>query len=540
MKSIGMRLVRSTSLVLFLVLATGIAWSFYTHRQQANNELLEQSRVIAAQVMALRQVAAENQHKINYDSFGNFEFKHLNPASFVHKVAGVFNSTTNYRIRQVSLQPRLPDNTPDAFERQHLLSFTGPEKLKEAWGIGKIDGEEYFRYLVPLYTESSCLQCHGTQGEVDIAGYKKEGYTVGDLAGALSIAVPMEAKITSINQVIANNILMTAVAIIFSAVMIIFHTNLFVSAPISGLVRFSKQLAAGKLDARPDDFPAYGEVEELLKQFSAMARELQEIYDQLELKVADRTKELAEVNQELEKLSQYKSEFLANMSHELRTPLTAILAFSQQLLVDESGNLSKNQKEYLHDIQDSGHSLLNLINELLDLAKIESGHMFLNLTEVAVGDIATEVVKLFHPIATGKNIQVVTNIDHSTEIIADASKVRQVVQNLLGNALKFSPEGSTVTVKVTTATTPAEGIIIEVQDAGPGIAPQEQELIFGAFYQAHRGLNKEFKGTGLGLALVRKIVELHLGQIELSSPAGEGATFKVFLPAYPPFDKDLD
>lgn len=540
MKSVGMKLVRSTSLVLFLVLATGIAWSFYTHRQQANTELLEQSRVLAAQVLALRQVSAENQHIINYDSQGNFEFKHLNPAAFVQQMSKVFNESTNYRIRQVSLKPRLPENTPDPFERQKLLNFTDQAKNKEAWGIGKIEGEDYFRYLVPLYTNSSCIQCHGTGEELDIAGYQKEGYAVGDLAGALSIAVPMKAKIASINQVITDNILFMIVAIGFSAVMIIFHTNMFVTVPITGLARFSQQLAAGNLSARPDEFHAYGEVKALISQFSAMARELQDIYDHLELKVADRTQELAEVNRELEKLSQYKSEFLANMSHELRTPLTAILAFSDQLLLEGSGNLSPDQAEYLHDIQDSGRSLLGLINELLDLAKIESGNMSLLLTEVAVGELAHEVEKLLRPLATEKNIAVVTEIEASTIIIADAAKVRQVLQNLLGNALKFSPADSSVYLKVESTDQPTVGIVIEVQDSGPGIAPQEHELIFGTFYQAHRGLNKEYRGTGLGLALVRRIVELHLGHIELSSQQGAGATFRVFFPAYPPFDDDLD
>lgn len=538
---LGTLLVRSTTLVLVLTMATGIIWNIYREKKQSQLDLLEQSRILAAQVVALRQVTADNQDRINYNSKGEFEFKHLNPAAMVQKVAAVFNATTDYHIKQTSLLPRLPANSPDEFEQEKLLSFKANKDSTESWGESQINGESYFRYMIPLYITPSCLPCHGgPKGEIDVSGYPKEGYKIGELAGALTISIPMKIKELSQSAYIRQSIILTIIAILFPAIMINFHTKLFVSKPVANLASFTEELAEGKLSARPGSFKSYGEIRDLTERFTDMAGRLQEMYDGLELKVAERTQELALANKELAKASQYKSEFLANMSHELRTPLTAIIAFTGELLEQRIGQLTSDQVDYLSEIQDSGHQLLGLINDLLDLSKIESGKMFLDLAEVNIGEVTVRIEKLLHPLAQQKGVQVELNISDVQNVIADREKVGHVIRNLLSNAIKFSAKKQRILVSVTETTEPEEGTLFSVTDYGTGIPAEHQAKIFDAFYQANQGLNKEFAGTGLGLALVKKIVDLHLGWIKVDSTIGRGSTFTVFWPSFPPFDSGIE
>lgn len=537
---LGAKLVRITALVLTLVMATGIVWSIYSAKKRAETELIEQGRVLASEILAMRQVAAENQHTINYDSKGSFEFKHLNPAALTQQVSRVFNSGTRYIIRQTSLQPRLAENRPDALEREKLIWFGKNKDVKEAWGEEAIKGERYFTYMVPLYINPSCLACHGEpKGEIDVSGHPKEGYKIGDLAGALTVSIPTKAKEASIDGTIRQNIILTVIAIAFSGFIIVFHTNRFVTTPISNLSRFSQDLGQGNLQARPAEFKAYGEIQELTVRFTEMANRLQEMYDNLEQKVFERTQELAAANNELARISQYKSEFLANMSHELRTPLTAILAFTEGLLNKSKGQLTTEQEDYLTEIKDSGQNLLGLINDLLDLSKIESRKMSLDLEEVNVSEVVGRIEKMLRPLAERKGVQVRLNLPGTQNVIADEDKVGLVVRNLLSNAIKFSPAGELIEVAVTDYGG-IEGVLLSVKDFGPGINQQDQGLIFESFYQANRSADRELRGSGLGLALVKKIVDLHLGWIKVASILGEGATFTVFWPAYPPLDDNLE
>lgn len=537
---LGTKLVRITTLVLALIMATGIVWNIYSENKQAQAELLEQGRVLAAEILALREVAAENQYKINYDSKGSFEFKHLNPSALTQQVSRVFNSKTRYIIRQTSLKPRISENRPDAFEREKLIWFGKNRDVKEAWGEKVIKGERYFTYMVPLRIEPACLACHGEpKGEIDVSGNPKEGYKIGDLAGALTVSIPTKTKVISLTRTIRQNIILTVVAIVFSGIVIVFHTNRFVTTPISSLSRFSQELGQGNLQARPAEFKAYGEIQELTLRFTEMANRLQEMYDNLEQKVIERTQELAAANNDLARISQYKSEFLANMSHELRTPLTAILAFTEGLLNKSKGQLTPEQEDYLTEIKDSGKLLLGIINDLLDLSKIESRKMSLDLEEVSVGEVVRRIDKLLKPLAERKGVQVRLNLAGTQTVIADEEKVGHVVRNLLSNAIKFSPEGGLIEVAVTDDGE-KEGVVLSVKDSGPGISQQDQELIFESFYQAGRIADREFKGYGLGLALVKKIVDLHLGWIKVESRLGEGSAFNVFWPAYPLLDDILE
>jgi two-component system, NtrC family, sensor kinase len=238
-------------------------------------------------------------------------------------------------------------------------------------------------------------------------------------------------------------------------------------------------------------------------------------------------REIEEKSRQLEVASQHKSEFLANMSHELRTPLNAIIGFSEVLSERMFGELNEKQEEYLKDIYASGTHLLSLINDILDLSKIEAGRMELELSDFHLPAALDNALTLVRERAGRKSIALQMNVDSRLgQIQADERKVRQVVLNLLSNAIKFTPEGGRIEVSAT----PKDGLVeISVSDTGVGIAPEDQEAVFEEFRQVGTA-DKKVEGTGLGLTLCRKFVELHGGRIRVKSQVGVGSTFKFTIP----------
>jgi signal transduction histidine kinase len=240
-------------------------------------------------------------------------------------------------------------------------------------------------------------------------------------------------------------------------------------------------------------------------------------------------KELEVANRELESASQHKSEFLANMSHELRTPLNAIIGFSEVLTERMFGDLNEKQEEYLRDISASGTHLLSLINDILDLSKIEAGRMELELTDFDLPTAIDNALILVRERAGRRGITLEHSVDERLgEIHGDERKVKQVLLNLLSNALKFTPEGGRVEVRAGMVDGMAE---ISVTDTGVGIAPEDQGAIFEEFRQVGTA-EKKAEGTGLGLTLCRKFVELHGGRIWVKSQVGAGSTFTFTLPVH--------
>jgi signal transduction histidine kinase len=244
-----------------------------------------------------------------------------------------------------------------------------------------------------------------------------------------------------------------------------------------------------------------------------------------ELEASNR--EIAEKSRQIEVASQHKSEFLANMSHELRTPLNAIIGFSEVLSDRMFGDLNEKQEEYLKDIHASGTHLLSLINDILDLSKIEAGRMELELTEFDLANAIENALMLIRERAGRRSIALHTSIDNQLgQIQADERKVRQVVLNLLSNAIKFTPEGGRIDVH---AAPKDESVEVSVTDTGVGIAPEDQEAVFEEFRQVGTA-EKKAEGTGLGLTLCRKFIELHGGRIWVRSQEGVGSTFTFTIP----------
>ena len=238
--------------------------------------------------------------------------------------------------------------------------------------------------------------------------------------------------------------------------------------------------------------------------------------------------ELGRLYQQLEAANRHKSEFLASMSHELRTPLNAILGFSEVLLERLFGDLNAKQEEYLQDVLDSGRHLLSLINDILDLSKVEAGQMELEVGSFALSEILENGLTMIRERAGRHGIALSLDVDPAIDVIeADERKVKQVVFNLLSNAVKFTPDGGQVGIS---AGMDDAGVRITVSDTGIGIAPEHQERIFEEFQQVGGVYTEKREGTGLGLALAKKFVELHGGRLWVESEVGHGSRFTFTLP----------
>jgi signal transduction histidine kinase len=240
--------------------------------------------------------------------------------------------------------------------------------------------------------------------------------------------------------------------------------------------------------------------------------------------------DLGRLYEELEAASRHKSEFLATMSHELRTPLNAIIGFSQVLKQQMYGPLNERQADYVEDVLSSGQHLLNLINDILDLAKVEAGRMELQPSTFELPELLQNAAAMVRERATRQGIGLIVATDDSVGgMEGDERKVKQILFNLLSNAVKFTPSGGKVTLA---ARATEEQVVIAVHDTGIGIGADELDKIFEEFYQV--GASRTQEGTGLGLALTRRLVELHGGQLTVESEPGVGSTFTVTMPRHHP------
>jgi signal transduction histidine kinase len=351
---------------------------------------------------------------------------------------------------------------------------------------------------------------------------------------------------------------------------------------------YARDKCIGALNFYSDD-PGYFSPDkiklcEIFANQAAVAIENTRLVEGLETKVFERTRALEDTNKELvlrreeaEAASRSKTDFLANMSHELRTPLNAIMGFSEIMLMGMAGPVSDKQREFLGDISKSGNHLLSLINDILDLSKVEAGKVELEPDQVIVGELVSGSLLMFKEKALKHAIKVESSIDPAVpQIVADRRKLKQVLVNLLSNAFKFTPDGGSVRVSTRliadcpspqpsmTPLTPAplpwrerekgrgglssgeegsqseirnlksaiHGNFIEfsVADTGHGIDPEHQPLLFQPFQQIDSSLTRKHAGTGLGLSLCRRFIELHGGRIWVESEPGKGSTFRFVVP----------
>ncbi|HUD71152.1 MAG TPA: ATP-binding protein [Dongiaceae bacterium] len=294
--------------------------------------------------------------------------------------------------------------------------------------------------------------------------------------------------------------------------------SFLLSLPFCVLIYYSYKLYLEKLEERRQHL-----------------KDIEQMNADLERKVRERTQELEVVavklqasNLELQRANSLKSEFLANMSHELRTPLNAIIGFSELLLDPGFGSLNDDQRGYAGDIHSSGRHLLALINDILDLSKIEAGKMRLTREVFEIGAVVEEAMALLRVEAARKGLDLLSRVPEPwTALDADRSKVKQILSNLLSNAVKFTPQGGRVTLSALRA---GSMLHLEVEDTGIGIRAEDHRRIFEAFTQVDGSLARQYQGTGLGLTLVKRFAEMHGGGVALDSEPGRGSRFTVIIP----------
>lgn len=295
--------------------------------------------------------------------------------------------------------------------------------------------------------------------------------------------------------------------------------------PIRTLQSGAMRIASGALDHRVD-VRTGDELESLAEEFNEMAAALGDARAGLEQKVAERTRELAVANQRLDEASRHKSQFLANMSHELRTPLNAILGYTELVMDGIYGEVPEKIRDVLGRLDKSGRHLLGLINDVLDLSKIEAGQLTLMLSEYSMKDVVQAVVTAMESLAVEKGLALRVLVGPDLPVgRGDERRITQVLMNLVGNAVKFTEAGE---VKIQAVASDGQ-FVVAIADTGPGIADADQRRIFEEFQQADSSTRRR-GGTGLGLAIAKRIVELHGGRIWVESVLGKGSTFTFTLP----------
>ncbi len=445
----------------------------------------------------------------------------------------------------VFLSPTGRDKRPDSeYAQERLKEFLAdPTKNEDSQRTDKT-----FHYYGAIRATHSCLGCHG-QKNPDL----KEG----GLIAAVRISVPtefIEDPVHFNRAILLSTALVTALIIMGGSYLIVRYV---IVKPVKHLKEVSDAISAGELNVR-SEIQTGDEFEDLSHAFNRMLRNLVAMQDRLRKVNGDldrKVDELAQANLALYETNQLKSDFLATMSHELRTPLNSILGFSDVLL---SGNqLNDKQQRWVSNIKSSGERLLALINDILDLAKIEAGKMQVRVSEFRIYDICEGMLTMFRPLAEKKNIDLRNLLEPGIPpLYQDVGKIQQILANLLSNAVKFTPEGGRVLLKASLGPPPPgrpapierdllglpgaieeapappapTDILLVVSDTGVGITSEEQELVFEKFRQGANPLTREHTGTGLGLSITRELARLLGGEVSLHSELGRGSTFTVRLP----------
>ncbi|MBC8107673.1 MAG: HAMP domain-containing histidine kinase [Anaerolineae bacterium] len=405
--------------------------------------------------------------------------------------------------------------------------------------------KEEFRYAATLYSSDRCVVCHdgsqpamATNSLASAPGASNAALPTAPstqpspaLIGMISVDLPSQIKA---REILLNRLfLLLAGLIAGSLAIIIFYliTTRLILQPVRVLQETAEKVSKGDLNIR-SDINTGDEFQQLSETFNVMLINLKRSADQLravnkslDLKLG----QLAESNVALYESNRLKSEFLANVSHELRTPLNSILGFAELLKDNAAGAVEPKSVRYLQNILSSGHHLLDLINDLLDLAKIEAGKMDVRSEPLPLADLFEGLTSVLKPMTESKQLTIVPSIAADIPILqTDSAKLQQVLYNFLSNAIKFSPPGARI--DLTAERSDGKSVRLTVTDRGPGIAADKHGLIFEKFRQLDGSHTREHSGTGLGLAISKELATLLGGTVGLRSAAGEGATFWITIP----------
>ena len=504
-----------------------ITLSFWVYARQTEHLAYEQTattgRLLISPIVARLHVEDERSYKAME------EFQDMNQSP-------VGTDVNEYKYKLIKPKARKPENKPEGEELAVLNRFINDSSRNEE--SRTLSSQGAFYYYGAIRAGKSCLQCHGQKKE-ELEDYGVDVLKENDLMGVMAIKLStksIESGIHVNRALLISTALLTALLIMAGSYLIIRYV---IVKPVKHLKEVSDAIAAGQLNVR-SEIQTGDEFEDLSHAFNRMLRNLmsmQERYQRLNTDLDRKVDELAHANMALYESNRLKGDFLATMSHELRTPLHSILGFSDVLLAS-AGLMNEKQARWVANIKGSGQQLLNLINDILDLAKIEAGKMEVRADELSVPDFCESQVTMLRPQAEKKNIDLRTQYDSALPLVKqDPAKLRQILSNLLSNAIKFTPEGGRVLLKAQ-----AEGndIVLTVTDTGVGIAPEDAEAIFEKFRQAGNPLTREHEGTGLGLSIVRELCKLLGGDVTLKSELGRGSTFTVRLAREVKIDPQID
>jgi signal transduction histidine kinase len=397
--------------------------------------------------------------------------------------------------------------------------------------VDEEDGGRSYKYYQPLYADNSCIVCHKS---ISGAG-PRPSLQRGDLMAMIRVTTDYGPTAT---EVAKNQALLWTAAIVvgFVSMFSLWAVVRYVIVkPVTHLRDVANAVREGDVEQRAS-IRTGDEFEELGAAFNRMLRQLlsqQSDLRQSKGELDERLDQLAQANMRLHEMNRLKSDFLATVSHELRTPLNSILGFSDVLTGVRA--LDEKQQRYVGNIQRSGRMLLEMINDILDLAKVESGKMEIRLGEFKISSLIAAQCEMARPLAEKKNIDLDCDAPASLPVLRqDQAKVQQILNNLLSNAIKFTPEGGRILVSA--ERDDLGDLRLKVSDTGIGISPDEQQLVFEKFRQGSSGLpdgdamTREHTGTGLGLSIVRELCRLLGGDVSLESELGQGSTFTVRLP----------
>ena len=450
------------------------------------------------------------------------------------------------------------------FLRQYVQAKPGSEAAEPKSFVSE-DGAQWLFYM-PVYAEQKkCVDCHRVVGSPARPGLKQ-----GDLVAVMRIT---KDHATDSKKFAQYEAIMWSIAVvigILSMFLLWAIVKLLIAKPVEHLREVTNAVREGDTSQRADIHTG-DELEELAASFNRMLRQLlsqQNALESVNTELDGKVDELAQMNLRLFEMNRLKSDFLATMSHELRTPLNSILGFSDVLATVDS--LDPKQQRYVSNIQRSGKMLLEMINDILDLAKLESGRMDASVAEFPVAAVVTAQCDMARPLAERKNIDLTASCPtDEPPLRQDQSKLQQILNNLLSNAIKFTPEGGRIMVRarreadgatvdwdagsvrnssppLPTATGDAGTLVLEVEDTGIGISEADQAIIFEKFRQGASAapdgdaMTREQGGTGLGLSIVRELCRLLGGDVAVRSVSGKGSTFIVRLPWRLPDRTDLD
>ncbi len=436
--------------------------------------------------------------------------------------------------------PKANPESPE--QRNEEVPFD--ENYRDTRGPDGTSVAQFYDYFQPIYATTACIDCHRLQRagllDVNLGGAAPPAaahppLVEGDLMAVVKISIPNGR---TQQQIIWNRALLLAFAIgtVFLAVVMAYIIVRYVIVkPLKHLTRVSDEISRGNIDQRAE-IQTGDEFETLALAFNRMLRHLvdaQQGLRNLNTELDTKVDELARVNMQLFEANRLKSDFLVLMSHELRTPLNSIIGFSDVLGSIDS--LDDKQKRYVQNIRKSGKSLLDMINDILDLAKIESGKAEIRLSDFRLELVIGAHCDMARPLLERKNIDLEVEIEPGLpEMRQDQGKVQQILNNLLSNAIKFTPDGGRI--KVTARRDDRDCLLLTVADTGIGISEEDQKQIFEKFRQGKivlpsgDALTREYSGTGLGLSIVKELCKVLGGEVLLRSELGQGSVFTVRLP----------